>query len=71
MKTVLVIVQMLVALLLLFAILIQSKGTGFGRTMGFSQSSFSRRGLEKLVFRATFVLAGLFIIVSVFSFLAK
>lgn len=46
------------------AILIQTKGTGFGRVWGASVS-FARRGLEKLVFRATFVLALLFIVLAI------
>lgn len=58
--------QVISAVLLTSAILIQSKGTGFGRAWGGSSSaSFTRRGLEKVVFRATFVFAALFIIVSI------
>jgi preprotein translocase subunit SecG len=59
----LVIIQIIVSLLLIVAIIIQSKGTGFGRSWG-GASSFSRRGLEKLVFRSTFVLAAIFILLS-------
>lgn len=57
---------MISSVLLIILILIQARGTGFGRTSGFSQaSSFSRRGLEKLIFRLTFVVAAVFIIVSI------
>lgn len=65
MKTFLLFTQVLVALLLAGAILIQSKGTGFGRVWGSSNVSFTRRGLEQLVFKSTFVLAAVFILVSI------
>jgi len=57
------ILQIIIAILLVAAILVQTKGTGFGRSWGTS-SSFSRRGLEKLVFKLTFVMATLFIFIS-------
>ncbi|HJX59620.1 preprotein translocase subunit SecG [Candidatus Woesebacteria bacterium RBG_19FT_COMBO_47_8] len=63
MKQVLTVIQIVVSLLMLAVILVQSKGTGFGRSWG-QAASFSRRGLEKLIFRSTFVLAALFIILS-------
>lgn len=63
MKDVLTVIQIIVSLLLMAAILVQAKGTGFGRSWGGS-SSFTRRGLEKLIFRATFVLSALFLIIS-------
>ena len=65
MSELLIIVQIIVSVLLVGAIIIQTKGTGFGRSFGAGSQSFTRRGLEKLVFRATFVLAGLFILVSI------
>lgn len=65
MKTFLLVVQILVAIFLVAVILIQSKGTGFGRVWGATSASFTRRGLERLVFRLTFVLAATFIIVSI------
>jgi len=43
-------------------ILIQARGTGFGRG---STASFTRRGLEKLIFRLTFVFAAIFMLVSI------
>lgn len=63
-RQLLIAVQILVSVLLVGAILLQSKGTGFGRSLTQGGQSFTRRGLEKLVFRATFVLAGIFILVS-------
>jgi protein translocase SecG subunit len=65
MKNILLLVQMVVGLALVVAILIQNKGTGFGRVWGAGPQSFTRRGLEKLVFRATFVLVAVLVIVSI------
>ncbi len=57
---------MVVSLVLIALILIQARGTGFGRSGGFgSGAAFSRRGLEKLIFKATFVFVALFLIISV------
>lgn len=66
MKEFLTVLQIIISLLLVASILIQSKGTGFGRSWG-GASSFTRRGLEKLIFKATFVLAATFIILSLFQ----
>lgn len=63
-KQILIILQIIVSLALTALILIQARGTGFGRTMSASSASFSRRGLEKIVFRSTFVLAFIFIAIS-------
>lgn len=64
MKTGLLIVQIITATLLIVIILIQTGGKGFARSWG-SSASFTRRGLEKVVFRATFVVAAVFVIVSI------
>ncbi len=55
--------HIIISISLVVLVLIQARGTGFGRGMG--GTSFTRRGLEKLVFRLTFVVAALFIILSV------
>jgi protein translocase SecG subunit len=66
MKQFLIIVQIIISVSLIFLILIQAKGTGLGRTFGGgSGTSFARRGLEKLIFRLTFILVGLFLAISV------
>lgn len=62
MKQALIIIQIVVSVILIGLILIQAKGTGFGRVGG---TSFTRRGLEKLVFRLTFVIAFVFLTVSI------
>lgn len=64
MSEVLLIIQTITALILAILILVQSKGTGFGRAWG-GAASFTRRGLERYVFRATFVLSAIFIVVSI------
>lgn len=63
METALTIIQILSAATLIVVILIQTKGTGFGRSFK-SSASFTRRGLEKVVFKMTFVIAFVFILVS-------
>lgn len=60
----LLIIQIIAATTLTGLILIQSKGTGFGRAWGGS-SSFTRRGLEKIIFRSTFLISAIFIVVSI------
>lgn len=56
--------QILVSLILILLILVQNKGIGFGRVWG-GKTSFTKRGLEKAVFKLTFVISGLFITVSI------
>jgi protein translocase SecG subunit len=66
MKQFLTIAQMIISVGLISLILVQARGTGFGRSGGFGGStSFSRRGLEKLIFRLTFVFALIFIVISI------
>jgi protein translocase SecG subunit len=62
-------VQILVSSLLVVLILMQAKGTGFGRAFGGgSSSSFTRRGLEKVIFKLTFVISFIFIAISILQF---
>lgn len=66
MKPGIYIVQIVLALLLIVVILIQQKGSGLGSTFGGEMAMYrTKRGAEKLLFRATIVLAILFIISSV------
>lgn len=65
MRTFLILIQIVTALFLTGAILVQTKGKGFGRVWGSGATSFSRRGLEKLIFKLTFVVSGLFVAVSI------
>lgn len=65
MRDVLLVLQIILGVVLSFLILIQVKGaSGFGRTLGGGMQSFSRRGLESLVFKFTFVLSFLFLLIS-------
>ncbi|OGM12405.1 preprotein translocase subunit SecG [Candidatus Woesebacteria bacterium RBG_16_34_12] len=65
MQNILLIIQIISSIILVFAILIQSKGTGFTRSWKASSASFTRRGLEKIVFKLTFVITAIFLIVSI------
>lgn len=65
MQDVLVIAQIVVSAMLILAILVQSKGTGFGRAWSSQPKSFTLVGLEKVVFRATFVLATILVVISI------
>jgi preprotein translocase subunit SecG len=59
------IAQILVALLLSGAILLQAKGTGLGTTFGGGGEFYrSKRGIEKLLFFVTIGLAILFLVLS-------
>jgi len=66
MNNILISLQAITGLLLVLAILVQVRGKGFARSWG-SSASFTRRGLEKVVFKMTFVLAFIFIAVSIIS----
>ncbi len=66
MKLALEIVQALLGILLSGAILIQSQGTGLGRAWGGGGEFYrGKRGVEKLVFRATIFLAVFFLATSI------
>jgi preprotein translocase subunit SecG len=60
--------QILVSLTLIFVVLLQAKGSGFGAGLGGTTSSFrTRRGLEKTLFQATIFLTILFLAMSAWS----
>ena len=66
MNTILTYSQIILALLLTAAILVQQKGSGLSSAFGGSGIEYStKRGAEKFFFYATIVLAILFIAVSV------
>lgn len=64
MRDALIVAQIIISFFLIGAISIQTKGGGLSKSFG-TQGSFTRRGLEKLVFRSTFALAFLFIAISI------
>lgn len=60
--------QMLVAILLVAAILLQQKGTGLGSVFGGEGNVYqTRRGLERILFASTIVLSSLFFITAVLN----
>jgi protein translocase SecG subunit len=69
MNYLIVIAQVIISALLIGAILLQPKGTGLGQAWG-GESTFyhTKKGLEKFVFVATIILAVLFFLVSILSF---
>lgn len=67
-KQIMLIIQIVISVLFMGAILLQAKGTGLGRTWGGAGEFYSsRRGVEKILFKATIVLAVLFLAISFFS----
>jgi preprotein translocase subunit SecG len=62
----------LVCIGLIAAILLQSRGAGLGATFGGESSVYrSRRGVEKTLFQFTIVLAILFVLVCMVSYLVQ
>ena len=62
----LLIVQIILGVSMVITILMQARGVGLGRAWGGSDMAYhSKRGVEKLIFRATIVLAVLFFINSI------
>lgn len=68
MKNAIYIIQAVSAVVLILTVLIQSKGTGFGRGVGPS-SYHSKRGLEKIVFKLTVVMSIVFVVASFLNLL--
>ena len=60
--------QILVSLVLIFVVLLQARGSGFGGSLGGSGTFFrTRRGVEKTLFNLTIVLVIVFILMSAWS----
>ena len=60
--------QIVVSAALIFVILLQARGSGFGGALGGSSSFFrTRRGTEKTLFQLTIVLVVIFILMSAWS----
>lgn len=64
MQKILLLGQIVLSILFSVVVLIQARGTGFARS---SSASFTRRGFERFVFRVTFLISGLFLLVSILS----
>ncbi len=65
MTTALLIIQIFISIALIGFVILQVRGGGMGGIFGFESSVFrTRRGLEKIIFRSTVVLAALFVIIA-------
>jgi preprotein translocase subunit SecG len=52
--------------MLIFVVLLQVKGSGFGQALGGADTSYrTRRGLERTLMQLTIILIGLFVLVAV------
>lgn len=70
MSNVIIILQIIISVSLSTLIILQSKGVGLGRAWGGGGGFYkSRRGVEKIIFNLTIVLAALFLITSILSLL--
>ncbi|PIY65272.1 preprotein translocase subunit SecG [Candidatus Shapirobacteria bacterium CG_4_10_14_0_8_um_filter_39_15] len=68
MKNIIIIVQIIISIALISAILLQARGTGLGAAWGGGGESYrSKRGVEKILFYLTIILAVLFFITSFVS----
>lgn len=62
------IAQIVIAIAVAAAVLLQARGTGLSATFGGESTAYrSRRGLEKTLFRLTIVLATAFVVISLVS----
>jgi len=67
------IAQIIFSVLLIIVILLQQKGSGIGSAFGGASGSIvsSRRGVDKILFNATIVLAVLFFLIAVLNLLVN
>ena len=66
------VVQILVSIVLVFVVLLQTRGSGFSTTFSSDSSIYrSRRGVEKTLFNFTICLAVLFVLISIVSTLVS
>jgi len=72
MTTVLTVVQIILSILLVAAILLQQRGTGLSATFGGEGNVYrTKRGLERILFAATIVLAALFIAAAILTIIVR
>lgn len=70
MKTLLLVIQIIISVLLIVLILMQARAGGLGTAFGGSGQIYrSKRGIEKLFVYLTVILAALFFIVSIIQVL--
>lgn len=71
-KSVLNITQLVLAVLMIVAILLQQKGSGLGAAFGGSSNIYNtKRGVDKVLFQATIVISILFFGVAVANLIIK
>lgn len=64
------IIQIICGIILIVLILLQTKGSGLGSAFGGGMTFYqTRRGVEKLLFYATMVVAGIFLLSSLLGFI--
>lgn len=57
-KTIFLVVQVVISVLLIVAVLLQNRGAGLGQSFGGSSSAYhTKRGFEKRLHQATIILA--------------
>ena len=62
------IIQIVLAIALILAIMLQVRGGGLGGIFGQAETVFrTRRGIEKTLFQITIILIGLFVAISLIS----
>ncbi len=72
MKTTLNIIQIVVSVLMIASILLQQKGVGLGAAFGGSSNIYStKRGVDKILYRATIILAILFFATAIVNLITK
>lgn len=65
MQNLLLAIQIVFGVALIFLVLLQVKGVGLGRVWGSWGNSFSRMGIDSLVFKITFFAGFVFLVVSI------
>lgn len=72
MKTMLIIIQLIVSILLAGTILLQQRGGGLSPMLGGDGSVYrTRRGMEKTIFIGTIILAALFFITGLLNLILQ
>ena len=72
MRTILTFIQIIVAIFLIGAILLQQRGGGMSQVLGGSGGLYrTRRGVEKSIFISTIVLAALFLGAAVLNIILR
>ena len=68
MKTYMEIAQLIVAIVLIVALLLQVRGGGLGGIFGQQTGAYrTKRGIEKTLFRLTIILMVIFVLISIFA----